>query len=82
MENKMPLLWKFNCRGLWKIVYHLHLGEGIREKAEINTKTEIIINLMDSMKISAEESMKLIKIKPEEYEAYRSRVEDMVLRSK
>ena len=23
MENKMPLLWKFNCRGLWKIVYHL-----------------------------------------------------------
>ena len=24
MENKMPLLWKFNCRGLWKIVYHLH----------------------------------------------------------
>ena len=59
-----------------------NLGEGIREKAEINTKTEIIINLMDSMKISAEESMKLIKIKPEEYEAYRSRVEDMVLRSK
>ena len=45
-----------------------NLGEGIREKAEINTKTEIIINLMDSMKISAEESMKLIKIKPEEYE--------------
>lgn len=59
-----------------------NLGEGIREKAEINTKTEIIINLMDSMKISAVESMKLIKIKPEEYEAYRSRVEDMVLRSK
>ena len=57
-----------------------NLGEGIREKAEINTKTEII-NLMDSMKISAEESMKLIKIKPEEYEAYRSRVEYMVLRS-
>ena len=57
------------------------LGEGIREKAEINTKTEIIVNLMDSMKISAEESMKLIKIKPE-YEAHRSRVEDMVLRSK
>lgn len=24
MKNKMPLLWKFNCRGLWKIVYHLH----------------------------------------------------------
>lgn len=23
-----------------------NLGEGIREKAEINTKTEIIINLM------------------------------------
>jgi len=23
MENKMPLLWKINCRVLWKIVYHL-----------------------------------------------------------
>jgi len=22
MENKMPFLWKINCRNLWKIVYH------------------------------------------------------------
>lgn len=27
MENKMPLLWNFNCRVLWKIVYHLHKGD-------------------------------------------------------
>ena len=26
MENKMPLFGKINCRNLWKIVYHSHIG--------------------------------------------------------
>ena len=55
-----------------------NLGEGIRERTEINSKTESIINLMDSMEIDVEKAMKLLKINPKDYEVYKRSVEDML----
>ena len=40
-----------------------NLGEGIREQAEIKTKTQSIIDLMDSMSINIDKAMELLKIK-------------------
>lgn len=55
-----------------------NLGEGIREKTEINSKTESIINLMDSMDIDVEKAMNLLKINPKDYDVYKKSVEDVL----
>ena len=55
-----------------------NLGEGIRENTEIKTKTQAIIDLMDSMEIDIEQAMKLLKIKADDLEVYRQRVDSML----
>lgn len=51
-----------------------NLGEGIREKTTIQS----IAALMDSMKIDAEEAMRLLKVKPENQEVYKKQVEGLI----
>ena len=55
-----------------------NLGEGIREQAEIKTKTQSIIDLMDSMSINIDKAMELLKIKSDDKEVYRQSVEKML----
>jgi hypothetical protein len=55
-----------------------NLGQGIRETTEFRTKLQSIIDIMDSSGNDIEWAMKLIKIKPEDYELYKKGVEDML----
>ncbi len=55
-----------------------NLGEGIREQAEIKTKTQSIIDLMDSMSINIDKAMEFLKIKSDDMEVYRQSVEKML----
>ena len=55
-----------------------NLGEGIREKATLEAKAQSIIDLMDSMGISIERAMELLKIKTDDKEVYRQSVGDML----
>ncbi|SDB25228.1 hypothetical protein SAMN02910298_01265 [Pseudobutyrivibrio sp. YE44] len=54
-------------------------AEGIREKTEINTKTQSIIDLMDTTGQGLEEVMKLLKIDPKDYDLYKKNVNNMLL---
>ena len=56
------------------MVIMCNLGEGIREKTEIKTKAQSIIDLMDSMGINIEKAMELLKIKSDDKEVYRQSV--------
>ncbi len=55
-----------------------NLGEGIREKTEIKTKAQSIIDLMDSMGINIEKAMELLKIKSDDKDVYRQSVGNML----
>ena len=55
-----------------------NLGEGIREKTEIKTKAQSIIDLMDSMGINIEKAMELLKIKSDDKEVYRQSVGNLL----
>ena len=55
-----------------------NLGEGIRERAEIRSKAQSIIDLMDSMQINIEKAMELLKIKSDDKEVYRQSVGRML----
>lgn len=55
-----------------------NLGEGIREKTEIKTKAQSIIDLMDSMGINIEKAMDLLKIKSDDKDVYRQSVGNML----
>lgn len=56
-----------------------NLGEGIRERTEVNTKTQSIINLMDTTGKEIDEVMRLLKIDPKEYDKYKENVENMLV---
>ena len=56
-----------------------NLGEGIRERTEVNTKTQSIIDLMDTTGKEIDEVMKLLKIDPKEYDKYKENVESMLV---
>ncbi len=51
-----------------------NLGEGIRERTELKTKAQLIIDLMDSMGINVEKAMELLKIKQDDKEVCRQSV--------
>ena len=56
-----------------------NLGEGIREKTELNTKTQSIIDLMDTTGQGIEEVMRLLKINPKDFDLYKKNVDSMLL---
>ena len=56
-----------------------NLGEGIRERTEVNTKTQSIIDLMDTTGKEIDEVMRLLKIDPKEYDKYKENVESMLV---
>ena len=49
-----------------------------REKTEIKTKAQSIIDLMDSMGINIEKAMELLKIKSDDKDVYRQSVGNML----
>ena len=56
-----------------------NLGEGIRERTEVNIKTQSIIDLMDTTGKEIDEVMRLLKIDPKEYDKYKENVESMLV---
>ena len=64
-----------------------NLGEGIRERAfaqafaqaELSTKTQSIIDLMDSMGIDVEKAMQLLKIREDDMKYYREKIDEQLV---